>query len=36
VIDVPGGHHGFETVDDTDAARAAIRDSLAWWAAHLT
>jgi hypothetical protein len=21
VIDVPGGHHGFETIDDTPAAR---------------
>jgi dienelactone hydrolase len=35
VIDVPGGHHGFETVDDTDAARDAIRASIAWWAARL-
>lgn len=31
VIDVPGGHHPFETVDDTDAARDAIRRSIAWW-----
>jgi dipeptidyl aminopeptidase/acylaminoacyl peptidase len=31
VIDVPGAHHGFETVDDTDEARAAIRRSVAWW-----
>jgi dipeptidyl aminopeptidase/acylaminoacyl peptidase len=31
VIDVPGAHHGFETVDDTDAARDAIRRSVAWW-----
>jgi dienelactone hydrolase len=30
VIDVPGGHHGFETIDDTSAARAAIADSIAW------
>jgi dienelactone hydrolase len=30
VIEVPGGHHGFETVDDTDEARNAIRDSIAW------
>jgi dienelactone hydrolase len=32
VIKVPGGHHGFETVDDTDEARDAIRRSIAWWA----
>jgi dienelactone hydrolase len=31
VIDVPGAHHGFETVDDTDAAREAIHDSITWW-----
>ena len=31
VIEVPGGHHGFETVDDTDEARDAIRRSIAWW-----
>jgi acetyl esterase/lipase len=35
VIDVPGAHHGFETVDDTDEARTAIRDSIAWWAETL-
>jgi dipeptidyl aminopeptidase/acylaminoacyl peptidase len=35
VIDVPDGHHGFETVDDTDAARTAIRDSISWFAAAL-
>jgi dipeptidyl aminopeptidase/acylaminoacyl peptidase len=32
VIDVPGAQHGFETVDDTDDARDAIRRSIAWWA----
>jgi dienelactone hydrolase len=33
VIDVAGAQHGFETVDDTDAARAAITEALAWaWA----
>lgn len=33
VIDVPEAQHGFETVDDTDAARAAITEALAWaWA----
>jgi acetyl esterase/lipase len=30
VIDVPGGHHGFETVDHTDASRDAVRRSIAW------
>ena len=35
VLAVPGAHHGFETVDDTDAARQAIRGSVAWFAAHL-
>ncbi len=35
VITVPGGHHGFETVDDTDEARDAIRRSIAWWAVAL-
>jgi dienelactone hydrolase len=32
VIGVPGAHHGFETVDDTDASRGGIRRSIAWWA----
>ena len=32
VIDVPGAHHAFETVDDTDASRDAIGRSIAWWA----
>jgi dienelactone hydrolase len=31
VIDVPGAHHAFETVDGTDAARDAIRGSVDWW-----
>jgi len=31
VIEVSGGHHGFETVDDTDLARDAVRRSIAWW-----
>jgi dienelactone hydrolase len=35
VIEVPGGHHGFETVDDTDEARDAVRRSIAWWAQAL-
>jgi dienelactone hydrolase len=29
VIEVPGAHHAFETVDATDAARAAIRRTVA-------
>ncbi|CAN5453373.1 hypothetical protein BH10ACT10_BH10ACT10_19450 [soil metagenome] len=35
VIDVPGAQHGFETVDDTDAARVAITEGLAWARATL-
>jgi dienelactone hydrolase len=31
LIEVPGAHHGFETVDDTGAAREAIGRSIAWW-----
>lgn len=31
VIDVPGAHHGFETVDDTDASRDGVRRSIDWW-----
>jgi dipeptidyl aminopeptidase/acylaminoacyl peptidase len=31
VIDVPDGHHGFETVDDTDASRHAASRSIDWW-----
>jgi len=31
VIEVAGGHHGFETVDDTDDARDAIQRSIDWW-----
>ena len=27
-----GAHHGFETVDDTDESRAAVRASIDWWA----
>jgi acetyl esterase/lipase len=30
VLDVPGAHHGFETIDDTPGARVAIADSVAW------
>jgi dienelactone hydrolase len=35
VIEVPGGHHGFETVDRTDEARDVVRRSIAWWAQAL-
>ena len=35
VIDVPGAHHAFETVDDTDASRDAIRRSVAWFGDRL-
>ena len=35
VIDVPGAHHGFETVDDTEAAREGVRRSIEWWARAL-
>ena len=35
LIDVPGAHHAFETVDDTDEARDAIRRSIAWWIEQL-
>jgi dipeptidyl aminopeptidase/acylaminoacyl peptidase len=31
VIVVPDARHGFENVDDTDAARDAIRSTIAWW-----
>jgi len=30
VIDVPGAHHGFETIEHTDAARQAVRDGIRW------
>jgi dipeptidyl aminopeptidase/acylaminoacyl peptidase len=32
VIEVPGGHHAFDTVDDSDEARDAVHRSIAWWA----
>lgn len=35
VVDVPNGHHGFETRDDTDESRQALRDAAAAVAAHL-
>jgi len=35
VIEVPGGHHGFETIDDTNEARDAVLRSIAWWAQAL-
>lgn len=36
VVDVPGAHHGFETVDDTEPVRAAIRASVDWWRGRLS
>ncbi|GAA2652803.1 hypothetical protein GCM10010425_78140 [Streptomyces spororaveus] len=35
VVDVPDGHHGFETLDPTDASREAVRRALAAVLAHL-
>ncbi|MEV5444703.1 alpha/beta hydrolase [Streptomyces sp. NPDC052644] len=35
VVDVPGGHHGFETVDHTDEARAAVADAARRVVGHL-
>lgn len=36
VIDVPGAHHGFETVDESAPVRTAIRDSVGWWLRRLS
>jgi acetyl esterase/lipase len=35
VIDVPGGHHGFETIDHTEPARQAVRSAVRSVLAHL-
>ncbi|MFD9369764.1 alpha/beta fold hydrolase [Streptomyces sp. NPDC060020] len=35
VVDVPDGHHGFETLDPTDESREAVRRALAAVLAHL-
>ncbi|MEU1281899.1 alpha/beta hydrolase [Streptomyces sp. NPDC005805] len=35
LIDVPGGHHGFETVDHTEEAREAVRAAAAAVVGHL-
>ncbi|MDT0380404.1 alpha/beta hydrolase [Streptomyces sp. DSM 42041] len=35
VIDVPGGHHGFETVDHTEEARRAVRHAMRSVLGHL-
>ena len=35
VIDVPGAHHGFETIDHTEAARQAVRSAVRSVLAHL-
>jgi acetyl esterase/lipase len=36
LVDLPDAHHAFDTVDDTDAARDAIRRVLAFLRRHLT
>jgi hypothetical protein len=36
VVEVPGAHHGFETIDDTDAARTAIRSAVTWAVARVS
>jgi acetyl esterase/lipase len=35
IIDVPGGHHGFETIDHTEQARHAVRSAVQSVLAHL-
>jgi acetyl esterase/lipase len=35
VIDVPGGHHGFETIDHTEQARDAVRSAVQTVLTHL-
>ncbi|WP_308314770.1 hypothetical protein [Streptomyces sp. CNQ085] len=35
VIDVPGGHHGFETVDHTEPARRAVDRAMRSVLGHL-
>jgi acetyl esterase/lipase len=35
VIDVPDGHHGFETIDHTEQARHAVRSAVQSVLAHL-
>jgi acetyl esterase/lipase len=35
VIDVPGGHHGFETIDHTEPARQAVRSAFRSVLGHL-
>ncbi|GAA2901062.1 alpha/beta hydrolase [Streptomyces mexicanus] len=36
VVDVPHGHHGFETRDPTEASRAAVRQAMRSVLTHLT
>ena len=36
LVEVPDGHHAFDTVDDTDASRDAIRRVLSFLRRHLT
>ena len=35
LVDLPEAHHAFDTVDDTDASRAAIRRVLGFLREHL-
>jgi acetyl esterase/lipase len=35
IVDVPGGHHGFDIIDRTDESRAAVREGLDRVVAHL-
>jgi acetyl esterase/lipase len=35
LVDLPDAHHAFDTVDDTDASRDAIRRILGFLRAHL-
>ena len=36
LVDLPDAHHAFDTVDDTDASRAAIRRVLGFLGEHLS
>jgi acetyl esterase/lipase len=36
LVEVPDGHHAFDTADDTDASREAIRRVLSFLRGHLT
>lgn len=36
IVDVPHGHHGFDTIDDTDESRRAVTEAFDAVRAHLT